>query len=211
MRHRAAAWALLCLTGHVPCRQTLVVVRRFLPDRNVVVIVRSTVYTALSTGCSARRPFLTTFGVITGLTARPGCNARRSPGGMSSLEKKPTMTTPNGQPARPKQYDMRRFCVSGPIADGRAHYDGGPGVRPHRHGRAAKAKESQPHPPGVAERPERPGLRIPGRNTVAVGSFTTGVAERPQKKSGRWCRIGAEAFVARASGRPSGAPPKHRR
>jgi hypothetical protein len=55
------------------------------------------------------------------------------------------------------------------------------------------------------------GLRTAGRDTVAVGSLTTGVAESPRKKSGRRCRIGAEAFVAGVSGRPRGAPPIHRR
>jgi len=32
----------------------------------------------------------------------------------------------------------------------------------------------------------------------------------PRKKSGRWCRIGAEAFVAEVRGRPRGAPPRRR-
>src|SRR6266542_2876269 len=34
----------------------------------------------------------------------------------------------------------------------------------------------------------------------------TGVPESPRKKSGRWCRIGAEVFVEGVSGRPRGAP-----
>src|SRR6266700_1322706 len=44
------------------------------------------------------------------------------------------------------------------------------------------------------------------RNRLAVGSLTTGVPESPRKKSGRRCRIGAEVFVVRVSGRPRGAP-----
>jgi dihydrofolate reductase len=43
-------------------------------------------------------------------------------------------------------------------------------------------------------------------SVAAVGSFTTGVPESPQRKSGRRCRIGAEVFVAGVSGRPRGAP-----
>src|SRR5713226_621879 len=48
------------------------------------------------------------------------------------------------------------------------------------------------------------------RSRRAVGSLTTGVPESPGKKSGRRCRIGAEAFVAGVSGRPRGGAPRRR-
>jgi dihydrofolate reductase len=38
----------------------------------------------------------------------------------------------------------------------------------------------------------------------------TGVPESPRKKSGRWCRIGAEVFVEGVSGRPRGGAPKEK-
>jgi hypothetical protein len=54
-------------------------------------------YTALSTGCNARRAFLTAFGVTARFTARPGRIARRTLRGTSSLEKKLTLTTVNSE------------------------------------------------------------------------------------------------------------------
>jgi hypothetical protein len=63
------------------------------PDRITVAAERCAGYTALSAGCSARRAFLTTLGVTTRFTARPGCTARRTLRGTSSLEKKPTSAT----------------------------------------------------------------------------------------------------------------------
>jgi hypothetical protein len=48
----------------------------------------------LSIGDSALRARFTAFGVTVRFTARPGCMARRTPRGTSSLEKKPTLFTP---------------------------------------------------------------------------------------------------------------------
>jgi hypothetical protein len=48
----------------------------------------------LSIGDSALRARFTAFGVTARFTARPGCIARRTPRGTSSLEKKPTLFTP---------------------------------------------------------------------------------------------------------------------
>ncbi len=53
-------------------------------------------YTALSTGCNARRAFLMDLGVTARLTARPGCMARRTLRGISSLEKNPIVITCHG-------------------------------------------------------------------------------------------------------------------
>ena len=90
--HRAAASALRCLTGQLPCRKTGAL--RLPPDRMVVATERCTEYAALSMGCMARLAFLTTLGVTARLTARPGCTARRTLRGMNNLEKKPTLDSP---------------------------------------------------------------------------------------------------------------------
>ena len=68
----------------------------------VVATDRWTEYLALSTGCNARRAFLTALGVTARFTARPGCTARRMLRGTSNREKKPTMTTPD---------NYRSLCV----------------------------------------------------------------------------------------------------
>ena len=59
-----------------------------------VAIERWTPYFMLSIGDSALRARFTAFGVTARFTARPGCMARRTPRGTSSLEKKPTLFTP---------------------------------------------------------------------------------------------------------------------
>lgn len=48
------------------------------PERMLVATKRCIEYIALSTGCRARRAFLTGLGVMARLTARPGCTARRT-------------------------------------------------------------------------------------------------------------------------------------
>lgn len=75
--------------GQFPCRQTRAF--RLRPDRILVATDRCTEYTALSMGCMARRARLTALGVTARFTARPGCMARRTLRGTSSLEKKPIM------------------------------------------------------------------------------------------------------------------------
>jgi len=69
----------------------------FRPDRIVVATERCIEYTALSTGCNARRALLTALGVTARFTARPGCIAWRTLRGTSSLGKKPTLTTLNSE------------------------------------------------------------------------------------------------------------------
>jgi hypothetical protein len=91
-RQRAAAPGLRWCTEQLPWRKTFAF--PLPPDRMAVAAERWTEYTALSTGCRARRAFLTAFGVTARFTARPGCAARRTLRGISNLEKKPTPTTP---------------------------------------------------------------------------------------------------------------------
>ena len=62
------------------------------PDLMAVAAERCIEYTALSTGCKALLALLTALGVIARFTARPGCMARRTLRGTSSLEKNPTYT-----------------------------------------------------------------------------------------------------------------------
>jgi len=54
-----------------------------------VAIDRSIEYWKLSIGCIARLALLTTLGVTARFTARPGCIARRTLRGTSSLDQKP--------------------------------------------------------------------------------------------------------------------------
>jgi hypothetical protein len=62
-------------------------------DRSDVAKDRATAYCMLSMGLSARRDFLMTFGVMARLTVLPGCTARRTPRGATSLERKPMTVT----------------------------------------------------------------------------------------------------------------------
>ena len=61
----------------------------------LVATERCMEYIALSIGCRARLAFLIGLGVTARFTARPGCMARRTLRGTSSLEKKPTLTSPS--------------------------------------------------------------------------------------------------------------------
>ncbi len=85
-RHFAAAADVLCFTGHAPCRKPGAP-----PDdaRRLVFRDRCTPYTALSTGCIARRALLITFGVTARFTPRTGCIARRTERGTNKRLKKP--------------------------------------------------------------------------------------------------------------------------
>ena len=84
-RHLPAASGDRWFTVHVPWRYT----GDRLVDRFLVLRERSTPYTALLTGCMARRARFTAFGVIARLTARPGWAARRTLRGMKSRDRKP--------------------------------------------------------------------------------------------------------------------------
>src|SRR5579872_599738 len=88
--HLAAAAAVRWWTGQFPCRKTGAL--RLPPERIAVAAERCMEYTALSTGCNARRALLTALGVTARCTARPGCIARRILRGTSNLEKKPMCT-----------------------------------------------------------------------------------------------------------------------
>ncbi len=88
---------------------------RFRPDRMVVATERCTEYLALSTGCNARRAFLTALGVTARFTARPGCMARRALRGTSNREKKPMTTI---------QDSKRSWCEATPAHGCRARRTG---------------------------------------------------------------------------------------
>ena len=72
---------------------------------------------ALSTGCKARLAFLTTLGVTARFTARPGCIARRTLRGTSSLEKKPTYTPHRQAVSRKLLRPRHREQVNGLVGD----------------------------------------------------------------------------------------------
>jgi len=93
--HLAAAAAVRWWTGQLPCRKTGAL--RLPPERIAVAAERCMEYTALSTGCNARRALLTALGVTARFAARPGCIARRTLRGTSNLEKKPMYTPYSGE------------------------------------------------------------------------------------------------------------------
>jgi hypothetical protein len=106
---------------------------RLPPERMAVAGERCMEYTALSTGCNARRALLTALGVTARFTARPGCMARRTLRGTSNLEKKPIVTpqrrnallksTPAGQHphahGQPKQPGKPIYPQAGTTSQGR--------------------------------------------------------------------------------------------
>lgn len=100
--------------GQFPWRHTLALPCR--PERILVATERCIEYTALSTGCKARRAFLIGLGVMTRFTARPGCVARRTLRGTSNLEKKPTSAP--SDPIHGTPYFPQSLLLSVP---GRAH------------------------------------------------------------------------------------------
>lgn len=72
--------------------------------RRFVFSERCIPYTALSTGCRARRAFLIAFGVTARFALRTGCMARRTERGTNKREKKPTPRSVDDPAAQVKDH-----------------------------------------------------------------------------------------------------------